>query len=96
MIIRKANKYDLGNIMLMYNSCVNGMLKNGIDQWDSSYPNVDVIIADLKARTYFVAEENGEIIGGVNIDENQDKTYLTIGWEDKTNSVFSCPQVSGS
>ena len=65
MIIRKANTADLGNIMLMYNSCVNGMLKNGIDQWDASYPNVDVIIADLKARTYFVAEENGEIIGGI-------------------------------
>ena len=88
MIIRKANKSDLGNIMLMYNSCVNGMLKNGIDQWDSSYPNVDVIIADLKARTYFVAEENGKIIGGINIDENQDKTYLSIDWADKTNQFL--------
>ena len=88
MIIRKANKSDLGNIMLMYNSCVNGMLKNGIDQWDSSYPNFDVIITDLKARTYFVAEENGEIIGGINIDENQDKTYLTIDWADKTNQFL--------
>jgi GNAT superfamily N-acetyltransferase len=88
MIIRKANKSDLGNIMLMYNSCVNGMLKNGIDQWDSSYPNVDVILADLKARTYFVAEENGEIIGGVNIDKNQDTTYLALDWEDKSDSFL--------
>ena len=88
MIIRKANTADLGNIMLMYNSCVNGMLKNGIDQWDASYPNVDVIIVDLKARTYFVAEENGEIIGGINIDENQDKTYLTIDWADKKNQFL--------
>jgi ribosomal protein S18 acetylase RimI-like enzyme len=88
MIIRKANKSDLGNIMLMYNSCVNGMLKNGIDQWDSSYPNVDVILADLKARTYFVAEENGEIIGGINIDQNQDDTYLALDWEDKRNQFL--------
>jgi len=42
----------------------------------------------LKARTYFVAEENGEIIGGINIDENQDKTYLTIDWADKTNQFL--------
>ena len=88
MIIRKANKSDLGNIMLMYNSCVNGMLKNGIDQWDSSYPNVDVILADLKARTYFVAEENGEIIGGINIDQNQDDTYLALDWEDERNQFL--------
>ena len=31
MIIRKAKKSDLIDIMLMYKSCVNGMIKNGID-----------------------------------------------------------------
>ena len=33
MMIRKAEISDLENIMKMYNSCVGGMLKNGIDQW---------------------------------------------------------------
>ena len=86
MIIRKANKADLDNIMLMYKSCVKGMLANDIDQWDESYPNTEVIIEDLIAQTYFVAEENSIIIGGINIDQNQDKTYLEINWEDKSNS----------
>ena len=88
MIVRKANKSDLGDIMLMYNSCVKGMLKNGITQWDETYPNSEIILDDLKARTYFVAEENGEIIGGINIDEKQDPTYLSIDWEDKTNQFL--------
>ena len=39
MIIRKANKVDLENIMKMYKSCVKGMITNGIDQWDDTYPN---------------------------------------------------------
>ena len=88
MIIRKANKTDLDNIMLMYKSCVKGMLANDIDQWDTTYPNAGVIMEDLIAQTYFVAEENSIIIGGINIDQNQDKTYLEIDWEDKSNSFL--------
>jgi GNAT superfamily N-acetyltransferase len=86
MIIRKAEISDLENIMKMYKSCVAGMLKNSIDQWDATYPNAGVIMEDLIAQTYFVAEENSIIIGGINIDQNQDKTYLEIDWEDKSDS----------
>ena len=72
MIIRKAEISDLENIMLMYKSCVTGMLKNGIDQWDETYPNTEIISEDLNVGTYYVAEIDKTIIGGVNIDENQD------------------------
>ena len=88
MIIRKAKISDLENLMLMYKSCVAGMLKNSIDQWDATYPNSEAIIQDIKAKTYFVAEENSIIIGGINIDQNQDKTYLEIDWEDKSDSFL--------
>ena len=88
MIIRKANKADLDNIMLMYKSCVKGMLANNIDQWDATYPNTGVIMEDLIAQSYFVAEENSIIIGGINIDQNQDKTYLDINWSDTSNQFL--------
>jgi len=74
MIIRKANKTDLENIMKMYKSCVKGMLENGIDQWDDTYPNTEIISEDLNVGTYYVAEIDETIIGGVNIDRNQDDT----------------------
>ena len=88
MIIRKANKSDLDNIMLMYKSCVKGMLENGIDQWDETYPNAGVIMEDLIAQTYYVAEIESTIIGGINIDQNQDKTYLDIDWSDTSNQFL--------
>jgi len=88
MIIRKANKPDLENIMKMYKSCVTGMLKNGIDQWDETYPNTEIISEDLNVGTYYVSEMDGVIIGGVNIDKNQDDTYLSIDWEDKSDSFL--------
>ena len=88
MIIRKAHEGDLQNIMKMYKSCIEGMIKNDIDQWDKSYPNTEIIALDLKAATYYVVESKGEIIGGINIDQNQDKTYLGINWEDKSASFL--------
>ena len=88
MIIRKANKTDLKNIMKMYKSCVTGMLENGINQWDNTYPNTEIISEDLNVGTYYVAEIDGTIIGGINIDRNQDDTYLALDWEDKSDSFL--------
>ena len=72
----------------MYRSCVAGMIANGIDQWDESYPNAEVIMEDLIAQTYFLAIENNIIIAGINIDQNQDDTYLTLDWKDKKNQFL--------
>ena len=88
MIIRKAIHKDIENIMKMYKSCVKGMLINGIDQWDKTYPNNKIISKDLEKSTYYVAEIKGVIVGGINIDKNQDKTYLDIDWEDKSDSFL--------
>ena len=88
MIIRKAEISDLENIMLMYKSCVAGMVENGIDQWDETYPNDEIISEDLNVGTYYVAEMNETIIGGINIDKNQDDTYLALDWEDKSDSFL--------
>ena len=88
MKIRIAKKSDLGNIMRMYNSCVNGMIKNGIDQWDESYPNREIIAEDINSTTYYVLEIQEQVIGGINIDKNQDPTYLDIHWRDNSNSFL--------
>ena len=88
MIIRKAEISDLENIMLMYKSCVAAMMTKGIDQWDESYPNTEIIMGDLIAQTYFVVIENDIIIAGINIDQNQDDTYLALDWKDKENQFL--------
>ena len=95
MIIRKAHKKDLNDIMNMYKSCVSGMIKHNIDQWDSSYPNSEIIKTDIAASTYYIAEINKKIIGGINIDQNQDPTYLKISWEDdQRNNVKAGAEVT--
>ena len=88
MKIRKAQISDLDNIMKMYKSCVSGMIKSGIDQWDNTYPDTETITQDLENQTYYVAEEKREIIGGINIDQNQDPTYLDVNWQDISNQFL--------
>jgi len=88
MKIQKAKISDLEGIMAMYHSCVLGMIQNGIDQWDATYPNKQIIYNDLLAGTYFIAKEDNIIIGGINIDQEQDKTYLSINWGDKSNQFL--------
>ena len=88
MVIRKANKKDLNDIMKMYASCIKGMINNGIDQWDNTYPNIQIINNDVSANTYYVSEINNTIIGGINIDNNQDPTYFKINWIDKSNQFL--------
>ena len=72
----------------MYKSCVTGMIENGINQWDDTYPNTEIINEDLNVGTYYVAEIDGTIIGGVNIDKNKDDTYLALDWVDKSDSFL--------
>jgi len=88
MKIKLAKISDLNSIMQMYKSCVEGMIKNGIDQWNSSYPNSEIIQEDIKNGTYFIGEIEGEIVGGINIDNKQDPTYLDIDWEDTSDSFL--------
>ena len=52
MKIILATPQDLDAIMEMYNSCVQGMLALGIEQWDESYPNRTIIEQDLNCLLY--------------------------------------------
>ena len=88
MMIRKAKINELDEIMNMYTSCVDGMQKANIDQWDSTYPNRKIISEDIRNKTFYIFLINDEIIGGINIDKIQDKTYLDIVWKDKGNKFL--------
>ena len=86
MIIRKAKHNELNQIMQAYKSCVKGMIDLGIDQWDESYPNRNIIRNDLREQNYYVAILDQEIVAGIKIDQAQDPSYLEMDWHDKSNN----------
>tara|TARA_B100000530_G_scaffold134878_1_gene84144 strand:- start:315 stop:812 length:498 start_codon:yes stop_codon:yes gene_type:complete len=87
-MIRKAKINELDEIMNMYASCVDGMQKANIDQWDSTYPNRKIISEDIRNKSFYIFLINDKIIGGINIDKIQDKTYLDVEWKDKGNKFL--------
>ena len=88
MKITLATPENLDAIMEMYNSCVQGMLALGIDQWDESYPNRTIIEQDLKEGCYYIGVLDHEIIAGMRVDKIQDPTYLNVNWTDKSNNFM--------
>ena len=90
MTIRKAYKEDLIKIMKMYESCVAGMIKNGIDQWDDTYPDTQTIAQDLENQTYYVAEDKEVIVGGINSKKTNVKLNNTFCLIEKVPSIRKC------
>ena len=74
MKITLATTENLDAIMEMYNSCVQGMLALGIDQWDENYPNRTIIEQDLKEGCYYIGIIDNEIVAGMRVDNIQDPT----------------------
>ena len=70
-MIRKAKINELDEIMNMYASCVDGMQKANIDQWDSTYPNRKLVSADIRYNSCYIFLINVKISGGIIIDKSQ-------------------------
>ena len=63
MIIKLAEIKKLNNIMDMYSSCVQGMINLGIDQWDETYPNKEIIKKDINEKCFYVGLIKNNIVG---------------------------------
>mmetsp|Transcript_6745 Transcript_6745/g.8509 ORF Transcript_6745/g.8509 Transcript_6745/m.8509 type:complete len:178 (+) Transcript_6745:2-535(+) len=85
-----ASAEDLDEIMNMYADCVKGMIADGIDQWDESYPNKDIIQNDIEEAKFYICKRksNNQIIAGMRIDQEQDSQYLQVVWEDDTSNFM--------
>jgi hypothetical protein len=59
----------------------NDLEKNGIYQWNDNYPTRAIIENDLKKGILFVLKNRKEIIGAINISEEQENKYETINWK---------------
>lgn len=78
--IRPATGRDLEPLWAQVRSAVAFMNSLGNPQWNEAYPTPAHLSSALAANTLFVAEEDGEILGGVILDENQPPEYAPLPW----------------
>lgn len=86
--IEKGKLSDLNELFQIYLYAKNELERNGIYQWTDNYPTRSIIENDLKKGILFVLRSNEEIIGAINISEEQETEYQTVSWEFNKSKVL--------
>lgn len=81
MKIKKAEKSDADKIMEVINNAVTDMEAEGIHQWDSIYPNINVINNDIDEGNLYAYMDKGIIKGIIVLNEFQDEEYKLVKWQ---------------
>ena len=80
MMIRKAEYKDLETLDLLSVRVIEAMHKDGIFQWQLSYPRKGHFQADIDSENLYVYESNGTIVGVMALYEENDPPYRSITW----------------
>ncbi|WP_151736655.1 GNAT family N-acetyltransferase ['Paenibacillus yunnanensis' Narsing Rao et al. 2020] len=78
--IRQAASGEIAEIMELIAACVQVMQAGGSDQWDETYPNQEILLADIAAGTLYAYFLDGAVAGILVLDEHQSEQYREIQW----------------
>ena len=87
-IILKGQLTDLNELFLIYLNGKYELEKNGILQWTKNYPTKSIIESDLRKGVLYTLKNNNEIIGAINISEEQETEYKLIKWKFDNSKVL--------
>jgi RimJ/RimL family protein N-acetyltransferase len=72
---------DLNNVVRIFKSAIESMIKNNIFQWDEIYPNEDILANDIiKNQMYKIIFDN-KIISIFVLNKKYDEEYSNGSWE---------------
>jgi hypothetical protein len=78
----KAAMTDIKPIMSLIEQAIIEMKRNGIDQWDKTYPDKKVITNDITTGSLYKITIDGKIAGVVALNEDQHPEYKSLSWND--------------
>lgn len=78
MKFRKSKLEDVTRIMEIINDAKIALKNQGLDQWQSGYPNESVIENDIKNNISYVLEKDGQVLATSVISFDGEKTYEKI------------------
>jgi GNAT superfamily N-acetyltransferase len=80
-MIRKSLFDDLVTIEKVLEDVKADMNSNGIDQWDSEYPNRKILKQDIEHQVGYVYVENEKVLSYMVLNESYDKEYDLLTWK---------------
>ncbi len=88
MTFRLATEKDLPALETMYKDIADNLTKNNIKiYWSKFYPYEEIEEIDIKNKTFYVLEENGKIVGGINLSTTHEKANQ-ISWKHQTENTI--------
>jgi len=76
-----AQKEDLDNVLAMFTGAINEMNRNGIDQWDSMYPDRNLLEEDIIKKQLFIGLYEGTIVSAYVLNRECDEQYVNGTWK---------------
>jgi ribosomal protein S18 acetylase RimI-like enzyme len=80
MVIKKASKQDLEQLLNVVKSCGQNLIEQGIFQWNEEYPKREDLLEDLELQELWKLENENSIIGLIVLTENEDAEYQDVKW----------------
>lgn len=86
LIIRKAQREELKNIVDIFKNAIFVMNENNIPQWDELYPNEEILKEDIEKEQMYLAVTEKDIAAVFVINREYDDGYIDGSWKysDKT------------
>jgi ribosomal protein S18 acetylase RimI-like enzyme len=82
MEITKAVETDLDSLMELFDFVKEHLMQDEIYQWDSRYPNRNIVHEDIEKDYLYGIIQDSQYIGAIAINELQEAEYLTLNWDD--------------
>ena len=80
MKIRPACPEELDTLHDIVRAATRDMDRQGILQWDETYPNREILSKDLERHELYVIEVEGQVTGLVAKNDDQSPEYAAVQW----------------
>ena len=81
--VRKANMKDIDTVLEIFKRAIAGMVAKGIFQWDSLYPDEEILNEDIEKSQMFLGEIDGKIASVFVLNQECDEEYENGNWNYK-------------
>jgi ribosomal protein S18 acetylase RimI-like enzyme len=79
---------DLKELWVIYEKAKTELESRQIFQWTKNYPNRTVIKNDIEQKVLYILKEGSDIIGAINISEDQEQEYATVDWKYQEDKIM--------
>jgi ribosomal protein S18 acetylase RimI-like enzyme len=69
-------------------ACRTDMLNRGIQQWDETYPTLEMVKKDISTGGMYTIIQDDELIGAIVMDEKQSPQYASVNWKLKEEPIL--------